>query len=81
MENQDYITPVIPNANPPNPNIKPELVVKSAKNENPKEIKPIIPVSELPNLHETVNGSTVAKKEIDPKKDKGKSDSVSIAKM
>lgn len=74
--------PVIPNANPPNPNIKSELLpVKSNKVDSVKEIKPIIPVSELPNLNETVNGSSAAaKKDVEIKKDREirKSDSVSF---
>lgn len=77
LETQDYITPVIPNANPPNPNIKSDLVpVKSTKTDAIKEVKPIIPVNELPNLNETVNGST--KKEAESKRDRDvrKSESV-----
>lgn len=82
LETQDYITPVIPNTNPPNPNIKSDLLpVKSNKVESVKEIKPIIPVSELPNLSETVNGSSAAaKKDVEIKRDREirKSDSVSL---
>lgn len=66
LDSQEYITPVIPNANPPNPNLKPELKPKE------KEIKPIIPVSELANLTETINGSNTTKKEQTKKSDSEK---------
>ncbi|KRT78799.1 hypothetical protein AMK59_6549, partial [Oryctes borbonicus] len=59
LETQDYLEPVIPNANPPNPNlIKTD---SSPIKPHPKEIKPIIPVNELPCLSEAVNGSAVKK--------------------
>lgn len=75
MESQDYIPPVIPNANPPNPNV---ISPPRAKLElGHKEMKPIIPVNELPNLNETINGSALRSKEKDDKKELKKSDSVS----
>lgn len=79
LESQDYAIPVIPNTNPPNPNVKPDMLsIKSAKIDPTKEIKPIIPVSELPNLNETVNGSAgTVKKELEIRKEIRKSDSVS----
>lgn len=60
------MTPVIPSTNPPNPNIV------TRQNEQtsplPKDVrKEIIPVNELPNLNEAVNGS--AKKEEEVKRD------------
>ncbi|XP_071057172.1 zinc finger protein swm [Onthophagus taurus] len=61
LDNREYMESVIPNANPPNPNIiaaKPESGNSPLKIQPIKEIKPIIPVSELPNLNETINGST-----------------------
>lgn len=62
--------PMIPNANPPNPNVKTDLGVgiKATGMKIEKEIKPIIPVSELVNLSEAVNGSkkvTVSVREFD----------------
>lgn len=61
LQTQEYITtPVIPNANPPNPNI-----VKKDK-ECVKE-KVIVQPSELPNLNEQINGS---KKESEIKRDR-----------
>lgn len=69
--------PVIPNANPPNPILIKDDVLPVAKaklDTVPKEIKPIIAVSELPNLNETINGSSLKKEE---KKEQRKSDSVS----
>ncbi|KAJ8982215.1 hypothetical protein NQ317_013517 [Molorchus minor] len=61
---KEYInTPVIPNANPPNPN-----VLKTTPKEIPKESKVIIQPSELPNLNEEVNGG--AKKELEIKRDR-----------
>ncbi|XP_044763327.1 zinc finger protein swm [Coccinella septempunctata] len=61
LQSQEYITtPVIPNANPPNPNI-----VKKDK-ESVKE-KVIVQPSELPNLNEQINGS---KKEAEIKRDR-----------
>ncbi|XP_023311914.1 zinc finger protein swm isoform X3 [Anoplophora glabripennis] len=63
LNTKDYInTPVIPNANPPNPN-----VVKSTK-EQPKESKMIVQPSELPNLNEAINGA--AKKEAEARRDR-----------
>lgn len=60
LESRDYLTPVIPSTNPPNPNIvKPE-----ASPPKPKELKKeIIPLSELPNFSEAVNGTVASKKE------------------
>lgn len=78
LENQEYITPIIPNTNPPNPNVKSELLPTKPIKSEVKDVKPIIPVSELPNLNETVNGSTVMKKEVEPKREIRKSDSVSV---
>ncbi|KAJ8956336.1 hypothetical protein NQ318_015074 [Aromia moschata] len=65
LSTKDYInTPVIPNANPPNPN-----VVKSAKEPPVKtETKIIVQPSELPNLNEAVNGGP--KKEAEVKRDR-----------
>nr|XP_008195644.1 PREDICTED: LOW QUALITY PROTEIN: RNA-binding protein 26 [Tribolium castaneum] len=61
LETQDYITtPVIPNTNPPNP-----IMMKTTK-----ETKPIVHPSELPNLSEAVNGSSVARKEQESKRDR-----------
>lgn len=61
LQSHEYITtPVIPNANPPNPNI-----VKKDK-EIVKE-KVIVQPSELPNLNEQMNGS---KKEAEIKRDR-----------
>lgn len=77
LESQDYIIPVIPNTNPPNPILIKDDVMPPAKTKTeavPKEIKPIIPVNELPNLNETINGSSLKKEE---KKEQRKSDSVS----
>ncbi|CAG9862332.1 unnamed protein product [Phyllotreta striolata] len=63
LATKDYINdPVIPNTNPPNPNVG-----KPTK-EPAKETKIIIQPSELPNLNEAVNGN--AKKDIEPKKDR-----------
>ncbi|KAG5882370.1 hypothetical protein JTB14_036294 [Gonioctena quinquepunctata] len=63
LATKDYINePVIPNTNPPNPNM-----AKVAK-EPVKESKIIVQPSELPNLNEAVNGD--AKKELEVKKDK-----------
>lgn len=76
LENQDYLEPVIPNANPPNPN-----VIKAAETspiKHAKEIKPIIPVSELPSLNEAVNGSAVRKEREEIKREIKKSESVSF---
>ncbi|KAK9745392.1 PWI domain [Popillia japonica] len=74
LETQDYLEPVIPNANPPNPNVvKPENA--SPIKPHPKEIKPIIPVSELPSLSEAVNGSATRKDREENKRDIRKSDS------
>lgn len=65
LATKDYITtPVIPNANPPNPN-----VVKPAK-ENAKENKIIVSPSELPSLSETINGSGAVRKDYEPKREK-----------
>ncbi|KAF5283114.1 hypothetical protein FQA39_LY17421 [Lamprigera yunnana] len=67
LENRDYLTPVIPSTNPPNPNvIKPEPSLSPKAKEVKKEI---IPVSELPNLNDAVNGTVAAKKE-DLKRDR-----------
>lgn len=74
LETQDYInTPVIPNTNPPNP-----ALVKTTK-----EIKPIVHPNELPNLNDTMNGTTAVRKEQEIKRDKElrKSDSVSNASI
>lgn len=73
LEKQDYIQPVIPNANPPNPNII-KAEVTSPKNK--LEPKPIIPINEIPSLTESVNGSSLKKdKEHEPKRDLRKSES------
>ncbi|CAG9767759.1 unnamed protein product [Ceutorhynchus assimilis] len=59
LTTKDYInTPVIPNANPPNPN------VSTSKPKEGKDTKVIISPSELPNLNEVVNGSATDKKEV-----------------
>lgn len=80
LESRDYLTPVIPSTNPPNPNVNtisvsPPKVVKELKKE-------IIPISELPNLTETANGNFNGKKDpvVEPKKDREvrKSDSVCL---
>ncbi|KAK5638531.1 hypothetical protein RI129_012826 [Pyrocoelia pectoralis] len=71
LENRDYLTPVIPSTNPPNPNIiNPEPPLSPKSKEMKKEI---IPVSELPNLSESVNGTVVKKDEV--KRDGRKSES------
>ncbi|CAG9815221.1 unnamed protein product [Phaedon cochleariae] len=63
LTTKDYIDePVIPNTNPPNPNIG-----KPAK-DAVKESKVIVQPSELPNLNEAVNGGM--KKELEVKRDK-----------
>lgn len=63
LTTKDYInTPVIPNANPPNPNI-----AKPLKEAN-KEAKVIIQPSELPDLNESMNGNL--KKENEIKRDR-----------
>ncbi|KAK4878106.1 hypothetical protein RN001_010612 [Aquatica leii] len=67
LESRDYLTPVIPSTNPPNPNIiktDPPLSPKT------KEVKEIIPVSELPNLSEAVNGTAVVVKKDDLKRER-----------
>ncbi|KAK9887320.1 hypothetical protein WA026_021628 [Henosepilachna vigintioctopunctata] len=65
LQSQEYVvTPVIPNANPPNPNI-----VKKDKEVFSKD-KVIVQPSELPNLNEQINGSTGTKKEAEAKRDK-----------
>lgn len=71
LESQDYL--VIPNANPPNPNVISPARTKLELGH--KEIKPIIPVNELPNLSEAINGSAI-RKDKEEKKDIKKSDSV-----
>ncbi|KAL3270663.1 hypothetical protein HHI36_021191 [Cryptolaemus montrouzieri] len=64
LQSQEYIrTPVIPSANPPNPNL-----VKKDK-ESVKE-KVIVQPSELPNLSEQINGSANNKKEVEIKRDR-----------
>lgn len=73
LESQDYIPPVIPNANPPNPNVISPARTKLELSH--KEMKPIIPVNELPNLNEAINGSTI-RKDKEEKKELKKSDSV-----
>ncbi|XP_030748092.1 RNA-binding protein 26 [Sitophilus oryzae] len=56
LTTKDYITtPVIPSANPPNPNI-------TAKTKEGKEAKVIVQPSELPNLNEVVNGGSADKR-------------------
>uniref|UniRef100_A0A1Y1KC97 C3H1-type domain-containing protein n=1 Tax=Photinus pyralis TaxID=7054 RepID=A0A1Y1KC97_PHOPY len=74
LESRDYLTPVIPSTNPPNPNIikPPEVTPLSPKSKELK--KEIIPVSELPNLSESVNGNAIVKKE-EVKRDARKSES------
>lgn len=63
LTTKDYInTPVIPNANPPNPNIGKPLKEVS------KEAKVIIQPSELPDLNESMNGDL--KKESEIKRDR-----------
>lgn len=53
LATKDYINvPVIPNANPPNPN------VAAAKPAAKEAAKVIVQPSELPNLNEVVNGNT-----------------------
>ncbi|XP_044739465.1 RNA-binding protein 26 [Chrysoperla carnea] len=62
LEKQEYLqqpaTP-IPNTNPPNPNIPPVITKPDVPEvTTTKEVKPIIPVSSLPDLTlETVNGT------------------------
>ncbi|GLV36656.1 second mitotic wave missing [Carabus blaptoides fortunei] len=69
LDTQEYLMPVIPNANPPNPHVPALVVAKKdtiAGSTSPvdqllvKEMKPIIPVSTLPNLSESINGSIPA---------------------
>lgn len=63
LETQEYLIPVIPNANPPNPHLPLAAKKDSTGGTSPadqlvvKEMKPIIPVSTLPNLTESINGS------------------------
>ncbi|XP_019773484.1 zinc finger protein swm isoform X2 [Dendroctonus ponderosae] len=58
LTTKDYIgTPVIPNANPPNP-------ITPTKPKEGRETKVIVPPSELPNLSEVVNGNSTEKKEV-----------------
>lgn len=81
LESQDYILPVIPNANPPNPILIKGEVLSPAQTKlelGHKDIKPIIPVSELPNLNEAINGSAAVRKDKEEKKELKKSDSVSL---
>lgn len=76
LETQEYNVPVIPNANPPNPNIpviKKDITAPKPTELIVKDIKPIIPVSTLPNLSESVNGNV--KKEEKRERDHRKSDS------
>lgn len=64
LTTKDYITtPVIPNANPPNPNVP-------TKAKEGKETKVIVQPSELqlPVLNEAINGNSLEKK-VEPKKD------------
>lgn len=62
LEKQEYLqqpaTP-IPNTNPPNPNVPPVITKPDVPEvTTTKEVKPIIPVSSLPDLTlETVNGT------------------------
>lgn len=69
LESREYLTPVIPSTNPPNPNITARQAEQTSP--LPKEVrKEIIPVNELPNLNEAVNGSApVPQKEEEPKRD------------
>lgn len=70
LETQEYlrVVPSIPNANPPNPNVPPLHTTAAKKDKEAipdaalvaKEIKNIIPVSMLPNLSETINGTSAA---------------------
>ena len=78
LENQEYLEPVIPNANPPNPNIM--KADSSPIKLHVKDIKPIIPLNELPSLTESVNGIVKKDKDLEPKKERDtkKSDSVSF---
>ncbi|KAF7284043.1 zinc finger protein swm [Rhynchophorus ferrugineus] len=56
LSTKEYVsTPVIPSANPPNPNI-------ISKVKEGKEAKVIVQPSELPNLNEIVNGNVSEKK-------------------
>lgn len=67
LTTKDYInTLVIPNANPPNPNIAKPL------KEGSKESKMIIQPSELPDLNESMNGNLRKEslKEIELKRDR-----------
>ncbi|XP_060533115.1 zinc finger protein swm [Cylas formicarius] len=67
LATKDYITtPVIPNANPPNPNV--------LKSKDGKEAKIIVQPSELPNLSEAVNGAA-PKKEPEIKRDRSRRNS------
>ncbi|KAL1500976.1 hypothetical protein ABEB36_006386 [Hypothenemus hampei] len=62
LTTKEYIaTPVIPNANPPNPNVptKSKDVLPQGR-----DTKVIIPPSDLPNLSDVVNGNNSEKKDI-----------------
>lgn len=78
LETKDYINiPVIPNTNPPNPNIAKPLKEPS------KESKMIIEPSELPDLNESINGNLRKEslKEMELKRDRENrktSDTVSL---
>ncbi|XP_066144264.1 zinc finger protein swm [Euwallacea fornicatus] len=62
LTSKEYInTPVIPSANPPNPNIP---TPAPSKPKEAKDTKVIIQPSELPNLSEAVNGNNVEKKDL-----------------
>lgn len=65
ISNKEYInTPVIPNANPPNPNIPSTATLTSSSTSSltggTKENKIIVSPSELPSLSENLNGSSTA---------------------
>lgn len=73
---------MIPNANPPNPVLIKGEVISPARTKlelGHKEIKAIIPVSELPNLSETINGSAI-RKEKEEKKELKKPDLVVVVR-
>ncbi|XP_017772028.1 PREDICTED: RNA-binding protein 26 isoform X2 [Nicrophorus vespilloides] len=73
LETQDYINSVIPNANPPNPNMNLKLTEVATVTPPAKVVAkalPIIPVSEIAaNLTETLNGKGIIKdaKELEKK--------------
>ncbi|XP_025829280.1 RNA-binding protein 26 [Agrilus planipennis] len=60
LETKEYLTPVIPNANPPNPNVVKAVEIATSRK------KEIIPLSELSSVTETVNGTSKKEKEVEP---------------